>query len=283
MKHLKGFQSYINESKTQSISERNMVALGPTLASSSYTHLKMGDAPANDMVNKPLLDDIEKAAIAAKVHVLVTAANSDHNIHRDFSRHSSGLAVDLARIGDESVPFDKLEGSNGANKSNPNTNPRFREAGNRLADALIALGYKIMTQDPTLRQKYGSNVVRDEGQAGDRAIIWQFDSKNAGNHYNHVHVSNRADNAVNGSIAITPSPSSTSTSSLASNQGLPSKIRTSGSTQSSDGKYDDEYNEPKPTVGSAFLSGLVKTANLGAKSQPDVGELGLSRAAKYIS
>jgi hypothetical protein len=280
MKHLKGFQSYINESKTQSISERNMVALGPTLASSSYTHLKMGDAPANDMVNKPLLDDIEKAAIAAKVHVLVTAANSDHNIHRDFSRHSSGLAVDLARIGDESVSFDKLEGSNGATQSNPNTNPRFKEAGNRLVDALIALGYKIMTQDPALKQKYGTNVVSGEGQAGDRAIIWQYDSKNAGNHYNHVHVSNRADNAVSGSIAVTPSAS---TSSLASNQGLPSKIRTSGATQSADGKYDDEYNDPKPTVGTSFLSGLVKTANLGAKSQPDVGELGLSRAAKYIS
>ena len=112
MKHLKGFESYINESKTQPISEKNMVALGPTLASPSYTHLKMGDAPANDLINKSLLDDIEKAARAGKVHVLVTAANSDHGMHRDFSRHSHGAAVDLALIGDEKDPFDNLQGSN---------------------------------------------------------------------------------------------------------------------------------------------------------------------------
>jgi len=280
MKHLKGFESYINESKTQPISEKNMVALGSTLASPAYTHIKMGDAPAHDLINKSLLDDLEKAAIAAKVHVLVTSANSDHPMHSDFSRHKHGLALDLARIGDESVPFDKLEGSNGATKYNPNTNPRFREAGNRLADALVALGYKLITQDPTLKQKHGANVVSGEGQAGDRAIIWQFDSEKAGNHYNHVHASCTADNPVQGSIAITPS---TSTSSLASNTGLPSKIRTSGSAVNTDGKYDDEYNEPKPTIGSAFLGGLVKTANLGAKSQPDVGELGLGRAAKFIS
>jgi len=187
----------------------------------------------------------------------------------------------LALIGDEKDPFNKLQGSNYSDVNNKVKNPKFREAGDRLVDGLISLGYKIITHDPELQKKYGSNVVSGEGQAGPRAIIWQYHSEKAGNHYNHVHVSCEADNAADGSIAVIPS--TTSGSSLASNTGLPSKIRTSGSAVNTDGKYDDEYNQPKPTIGSAFLGGLVKTANLGAKSQPDVGEVGLGRAAKFIS
>lgn len=240
MKRIKTFNTFIFE--------KTMVALGPTLNSTAYTNLKMGDAPAQDLINKPLLDDIEKAARAAKVHVLVTAANSDHNIHREFSRHSKGLAVDLAKIGDESVPFDKLQGSNGATKSNPNANPKFKEAGDRLADALVSLGYKIMTQDPDLKKKYGASVVSSEGQAGDRAIIWQYDSSNAGNHYNHIHVSNQADYSSSGEIKSFDSSNS---------KGLP----TIGSS-SQEAPEDSTENEPKG-FGGFLMKGLKKAFGRG--------------------
>jgi hypothetical protein len=193
---IKSFHEFENGSE---INEKGtMVPLGPSLESSEFKNLKMGDAPARDLINKPLLQDVEAAARAAKVHVLITAANSDHDIHRSFSRHTHGTAGDYAIIADESVPFSVLmkatkdpnspyRGS-GCTKQNPNLKPKFREAGNRLVDGLISLGYVLMTQDPTLRSKYPNSLA--SGESGhSKTIIWQYDAPKAGNHYNHVHIS----------------------------------------------------------------------------------------------
>jgi hypothetical protein len=200
MKRIKLFNQFINEGKLSPIKPSFSGTKVPLsiLKSSVYKNLKMGDAPANDQMNKALLDDIETAARMAKVRVLVTSAISDHNIHKSYSRHTSGLAVDLARLGDESVQFDQLQGANGADGSNKNKNPKFVDAGNRLVDALVSMGYGLMTEDPELRRKYSSNIVNGEGGSS-RVAIWRFDDskssskRKAGNHYNHIHVSSQED------------------------------------------------------------------------------------------
>jgi hypothetical protein len=193
---IKSFHEFENGSE---INEKGtMVPLGSTLASTEFKNLKMGEAPPRDLINKPLLQDVEAAARAAKVHVLLTAANSDHDMHKSFSRHTHGTAGDYAIIADESVSFSVLmkatkdpnspyRGS-GCTKKNPNLKPKFREAGNRLVDGLISLGYVLITQDPTLRSKYPNSLASGESGHG-KTIIWQYDSPKVGNHYNHVHIS----------------------------------------------------------------------------------------------
>jgi hypothetical protein len=199
MKRIKFFNQFINEGRLTppKTFSGDKVPLS-SLSSSSYQNLKMGDAYGTDRMNKALLDDIETAARMAKVRVLVTSAITDHNIHKEYSRHTAGLAVDLARMGEENVPFDQLQGANGADGSNKNKNPRFVDAGNRLVDALVSMGYGLMTEDPELRRKYASNIVNGESGSS-RVVIWRFDDskssskRKAGNHYNHIHVSSQED------------------------------------------------------------------------------------------
>jgi len=207
MKRIKLFNDFIAENE---LNEINKVPLD-YLKGTSYTNLKMGSVPGTDKVNKALLDDIETAAREAKVHVMVTAADTDHPSHSDYSRHNQGLAVDLARIGDESVPFASLEGSNGADRNNKNPNPKFVEAGNRLVDALVSMGYSLMTEDPDLIKKYPNNIIKGESGSS-RTIIWRYDDSKmgkqneAGNHYNHIHASCSSEYASNIKPVVNTTP-----------------------------------------------------------------------------
>ena len=62
-----------------------------------------------------------------------------------------------------------------------NGNPSFREKGNLLKDALVKLGYTWNTES-------GNN----------KAVLWQTNT--GGNHYNHLHISNRT--GVSSSINV---------------------------------------------------------------------------------
>lgn len=187
MERIKSFKDFLMESKI----EEAMVPV-TDLNDKSYTNLKLGDVPKYDKVNKALLDDIETAARIAKIRVKLTAAKSDHPSAGTSknSTHKHGQGVDLAKIGYLRTNFDNLPGSGGASSKKPVVNREFYDCGNLLVDALINdLGYKIITDDPKLQQKYKSSLTRAESSV-DRCIIWQ--SNVGGNHYNHVHVSSKA-------------------------------------------------------------------------------------------
>lgn len=133
---------------------------------SSYTNVKFADQAKNDGINPNLLEDINKAAIAAGIEVTITTAVTGHDNTTksgNVSRHTKGTGVDIAI----------LNGIGSGKATNAtNGNATFRANGNKLKDALVALGYSW-------------NV--ESGK--DKAVLWQTNT--AGNHYNHLHVSRR--------------------------------------------------------------------------------------------
>lgn len=148
----------------QLINELELVQLDDT----SYSNVKFdNDATRYDEVNKALLDDLQRAAEAAGLTLTVTTAKSGHSdttIRGTRSRHADRIAVDIAI----------LDGMGAGGATNPNNgNPKFRELGNRLKDALVQLGYVWNTES-----------------GNDKAVLWQTNT--GGNHYNHLHVSNKS-------------------------------------------------------------------------------------------
>ena len=138
----------------------------PTVVLSSYPNIKFGGNtkignPANDKLNPKLLRDIDTAAANSGITPTITTGDYGHS--QGNSRHSSGNAVDIAIINGQ--------GSGGASNST-NGNAAFRDNGNALVAALESLGY-----------------VRNVESGNPRAVLWQ--TKVGGNHYNHIHVSNR--------------------------------------------------------------------------------------------
>jgi hypothetical protein len=256
-RRIKTFESFSHDFKRGKI-EETLVKAGITLSSPDYTHLKLGSAPKDDLIDKALLEDIEKACRAAKVKALVTTIKSDHPVS-DYSRHMKNLAVDIAMLGDESMDFNSLQGSNNASESNLG-NPKFKEWGDRLAVALVALGYTLVTE---------KGSVHGEG-GHDKAVIWQIDRPKMGNHYNHLHVSNTSGIA---STAAIPAGSLAGTISPGSSQNLPSKIPTKnkiGGDLNDEGGLDNEFVEPPATAGSIFLKGLVKSTTGKDVEQADI-------------
>jgi hypothetical protein len=146
------------------ITELEMVQLDDT----SYSNVKFdNDATRYDEVNKALLDDLQKAGEASGVVLTITTAKSGHGYHTISgrkSRHMSNIAVDIAILNGVSA-----KGASGPN----NGNPQFREFGNKLKDALVQLGYTWNTES-----------------GNDKAVLWQTNT--GGNHYNHLHVSNKS-------------------------------------------------------------------------------------------
>jgi len=137
------------------------------LGNTNYSNVKIdNDATQNDQINQPLLDDLQTAASNAGVVVTITTAKSGHGdltINGKPSRHATNTAVDIAIL-------DGIGAGGASNKSNGN--PRFRELGNRVKNELVKLGYSLNAE--------GGNQ---------KAVLWQTDT--GGNHYNHLHVSNK--------------------------------------------------------------------------------------------
>ena len=148
--------------KKGQLNEIEMVKLNDT----NYSHVKFDhDGTKNDSVNQALLDDIETAASAVGIVATITTAVSGHDVHTttgNISRHGFGVAADIAILNGIST-----NASNGVNG-----NKEFRELGNQLKDALVSLGYVWNTES-----------------GNPKAVLWQ--THTGGNHYNHLHVSNK--------------------------------------------------------------------------------------------
>ena len=155
----------INKNKRlMNLSENDLVKLSNT----SYSNVNHDDdATKNDLVSKALLDDIQKAADSVGIVATITTAKSGHNTHvkgsKRTSRHMKNIAVDVAILNGI--------GSGGASNST-NGNAEFRRLGNKLKNALVSMGY-------TWNRESGN----------DKAVLWQTNT--GGNHYNHLHISNR--------------------------------------------------------------------------------------------
>lgn len=145
------------------ISEATLVQLDDT----SYSNVKYDtDGTQKDRVNKILLDDVQTASRNAGLTVTITTATSGHpslNSPKP-SRHKTNSAVDVSIINGI---------SSGGATSQSNGNPEFRILGNKLVDELVKLGYILNSE--------GSNP---------KSIIWQTNT--GGNHFNHVHISNKS-------------------------------------------------------------------------------------------
>jgi len=140
------------------------------LNKTNYTNLKYdNDATKTDSVNKALLDDINAAAKSVGIVATITTARSGHNRNvkgsKRVSRHMNGTGVDVAIL-------NGIGSGRATNSSNGNA--EFRNLGNKLKNALVSMGY-------TWNVEAGN----------DKAVLWQTNT--GGNHYNHLHISNRTD------------------------------------------------------------------------------------------
>jgi hypothetical protein len=153
------------------LNEFNLVRLSDT----NYPNVKYdNDATRNDEVNQALLDDIQQAASNVNIVATITTAKSGHREKTKsghISRHMSGAGVDIALLNGI--------GSGGASNSS-NGNPEFRALGNKLKDSLVSLGYSWNNES-----------------GNPKAVLWQTDI--GGNHYNHLHVSNKSGEPSTGS------------------------------------------------------------------------------------
>ena len=151
-------------------------------------------------MNKALLIDLQRAADDCGYTIEVTTAITGHNYYTKggaVSRHGAGYAVDISII-------------NGASyKSNKSL---FTTYGHRLSKSFESMGY-----------------IRNKESGNPKAVLWYFNSKQAGNHYNHLHVSNRSN------FSSTPGTHRTT-----DNNSIISSVSTSG-----EGDYhtDEEYYE----------------------------------------
>ena len=173
--------------------ELNLVKLNST----NYSNLKFdSDGTQNDSVNKPLLDDINSAAKSVGIVATITTAKTGHNRttkgSKNVSRHMNGTGVDVAIL--DGV------GSGGASNSK-NGLPKFRELGFKLKDALVSMGYTWNTES-----------------GKDKAVLWHTNM--GGNHYNHLHISNRTGQ----------SSSSPSVDDFKDNSGIPTTTNTNTTT-----------------------------------------------------
>jgi|688.fasta_scaffold310282_3 hypothetical protein len=124
------------------------------------------DGTQNDSVNRALLDDIESAAKSVGITATITTAKTGHNTRTttgNISTHTTGNGVDISKLNGI--------GSNGATNGT-NGNDKFRELGNKLKDALVSMGY---TWNKEINHP--------------KAVLWQTNT--GGNHFNHLHVSNK--------------------------------------------------------------------------------------------
>lgn len=138
------------------------------LNQTNYSNLKYdNDATKTDSVNKALLDDINAAAKSAGLVATITTARSGHNKNvkgsKRVSRHMNGTGVDVAILNGR--------GSAGATNGS-NGDSEFRKLGFKLKDALVSMGYIWNTES-----------------GNDKAVLWHTNT--GGNHYNHLHISNR--------------------------------------------------------------------------------------------
>jgi hypothetical protein len=114
------------------------------------------------------LDDIQRAAMSVGIVGTITTAKTGHNRFTkgsdNVSRHMNGTGIDISNL-------NGIDSSKATNATDGN--PQFRELGTKLKDALVSMGYVWNTES-----------------GKDKAVLWQTNT--GGNHFNHLHISNRA-------------------------------------------------------------------------------------------
>lgn len=160
----------------------NLVRLDTT----NYSNLKYdSDGTQKDTVNKALLDDIQAAAKSVGIVATITTAKTGHNklvkSGKSVSRHMDGTGVDVAVLNGM--------GSGGATSAS-NGSTQFRALGNKLKDALVSMGYKWNVES-----------------GNDKAVLWQTNT--GGNHWNHLHISNRTGQTSGSPSAVSSDGSGT--------------------------------------------------------------------------
>lgn len=124
----------------------------------NYSNVKVDNDSKYDEVNDELLTDLQKAGESSGVVATITTASTGHSkytVSGNESRHGFGTAVDIALL-------------NGVGYGNP----KFKEYGDKLKDALVSMGYSWNNES-----------------GNPKAVLWQTNI--GGNHYNHLHVSNK--------------------------------------------------------------------------------------------
>jgi hypothetical protein len=185
------------------------------------------DGTQNDSVNKSLLDDIQSAAKSVGITTTITTAKTGHNPRTTtgrISRHTTGNGVDIAKLNGI--------GSNGATNGT-NGNDKFRELGNKLKDALVSMGYTWNTE---INQ--------------DKAVLWQTNT--GGNHFNHLHVSNRT-----GETSGEPT-SSTSGEPTSSTSGEPTSSTSDKPTSSTSDKPTSSTSDIKFNSGQLESDPMIR-------------------------
>jgi biotin carboxyl carrier protein len=220
----------------ESLLNEGMVKLSTT----SYSNVKYDDdCSKNDFVNQGLLDDIQTAAKSAGIIATITTTKCDHDPQTTSgsdSRHMFGTAVDVAIL-------DGI-GSNYATNSRDG-NPHFRELGFKLKDKLVSLGY-------TWNQESGQN----------KDVLWQTNI--GGNHYNHLHISNRI-GASNLDVSVdNNSNSSSSNNSNSSSSNNSNSYSSNNSSNQSQSGGDSIIKNVAMSIGKSF--GLAEEMNKTKKS-----------------
>lgn len=137
------------------------------LGDENYDSVSVDSDTQGDAIPTNLLADINTAAERAGVNVTITTARSGHRLKtasHNISRHSTGQAVDIAIINGR--------GSGKASNAT-NGNAQFRADGNKFVDELVKLGY-----------------TRNQESGNEKAVLWQTNV--GGNHFNHIHISNKS-------------------------------------------------------------------------------------------
>jgi hypothetical protein len=153
------------------LNNKNIINEGLSLVklnSTNYSNLKYDmDGTKNDSVNKPLLDDINAAAKSVGIVATITTAKTGHSRltkSKNVSRHMNGTGVDVSIL-------DGIGSGKATNATNGST--KFKNLGFKLKDALVSMGYTWNTE-----------------RGNDKAVLWHTNT--GGNHYNHLHISNKA-------------------------------------------------------------------------------------------
>jgi peptidoglycan hydrolase-like protein with peptidoglycan-binding domain len=150
--------SAVRKFKTDKGISENINEAFVEIGSTNYSNVKVDKDSRYDQVNDELLSDLQKAGEASGVVATITTASTGHSKYTttgNESRHGGGNAVDIAML-------------NGVGVGNSN----FKQYGDKLKDALVSLGYSWNNE--------GGNQ---------KAVLWQ--TSMGGNHFNHLHVSNK--------------------------------------------------------------------------------------------
>lgn len=235
----------IDSTNQEFISELNLVQINQ----SNFPKVRYDkDQTQYDKVNSSLLIDLNKAAEMSGVIPTITTASSGHpDQGTNKSRHSQFTAVDIAIL-------DGVGAGGATNSKNGNT--KFRELGDKLKDALVSLGYK-------LNQEVGN----------EKAVLWQTNI--GGNHFNHLHVSNKSGSD---SSIVTPSQQ------IFSNLNLNNTTDSTDTTTTSspfDQKKSEEIVDPLLShLGKKFFSNIFKNESV-IKEQVSYEQYGKNCETRY--